>query len=192
MVLSLVGVLRDGAAWWGGALVFGTAALWLRSRRPAGRVQLRRAQLSIPIVGTVLLKSEIVRLCRTLSTMLRNGMPILAALRATARAMTIPVVVDALEGATVRVSQGSSLAAALRAQGVMPDLTLEMIEVGETTGSLDAMLDDVADFHEGELDLLLSQATAWLEPVLLLVMGVMVGGIVIAMYLPIFELAGTL
>ncbi len=83
------------------------------------------------------------------------------------------------------------LGASLKAEAFLPRMTIEMIEVGEQTGSLETMLQEVAEFHEGELDLQLSQLTTWIEPVLLLFMGVMVGGIVIIMYLPIFQLAGT-
>jgi type IV pilus assembly protein PilC len=84
------------------------------------------------------------------------------------------------------------LAASLEAPKILPRLALEMIAVGEETGSLETMLRDVAEFYEGELDLRLSQLTTWIEPVLLLVMGVLVGGIVIIMYLPVFQMAGTI
>ncbi len=84
------------------------------------------------------------------------------------------------------------MAASLEAPKILPRLALEMIAVGEETGSLETMLRDVAEFYEGELDLRLSQLTTWIEPVLLLVMGVLVGGIVIIMYLPVFQMAGTI
>jgi len=105
--------------------------------------------------------------------------------------MTNRVFAQALIQVASRVREGMGLGASLKAEAFLPRMTIEMIEVGESTGSLETMLQEVAEFHEGELDLQLSQLTTWIEPVLLLFMGVMVGGIVIIMYLPIFQLAGT-
>jgi type IV pilus assembly protein PilC len=97
-----------------------------------------------------------------------------------------------LTTAVGQIREGGTLAASLEAPKILPRLALEMIAVGEETGSLETMLRDVAEFYEGELDLRLSQLTTWIEPVLLLVMGVLVGGIVIIMYLPVFQMAGTI
>jgi type IV pilus assembly protein PilC len=100
-----------------------------------------------------------------------------------------PVVGKALARTAEKIREGVGLAAALRLEGFLPQMTLEMIEVGETTGSFETMLQDVAEFHEGELDLGLSQLMTWIEPALLLAMGFIVGAIVIVMYLPIFQMA---
>jgi type IV pilus assembly protein PilC len=144
-----------------------------------------------PIIGDILLKNQVIRMTRTLSTILSGGIPLLTALQITGAAMTNRVIAQALTRTTDRVREGMSLAAALMQEQFLPRMTIEMIEVGETTGSLETMLHDVATFHEGELDLRLSQLTTWIEPVLLLVMGFLVGGIVIVMYLPIFQMAGS-
>jgi type IV pilus assembly protein PilC len=170
-----------------GAILLG--ARWVRS--PAGRVQFDRLSLRVPIIGDILLKNQVIRMSRTLSTILAGGIPLLTAMQITGAAMTNRVIVQALERATNQVRDGMSLAAALMQERFLPRMTIEMIEVGETTGSLETMLQDVAVFHEGELDLRLSQLTTWIEPVLLLVMGFLVGGIVIVMYLPIFQMAGS-
>ncbi len=167
------------------------AGLYQWMRTPAGRMVFDRYSLRVPLVGDVLLKSQVIRIARTLATVLAGGIPLLSALGITSGAITNRMLSQALEAATDRVRQGVGLAAALREQRIMPRMTLEMIEVGETTGSLETMLQDVAEFHEGELDLRLSQLTTWIEPVLLLVMGILVGGIVIVMYLPVFQIAGT-
>jgi type IV pilus assembly protein PilC len=151
---------------------------------------LSAVSLHLPLIGEVLLKNQIIRLARTLSTLLAGGIPLMAALKITSEALTNPVVAGALARATDRVREGAGLAASLKQEAIIPPMLLEMIEVGETTGALEAMLRDVAEFAEGELDLRLSQLTTWIEPVLLLVMGVLVGGIVIVMYLPVFKIAG--
>jgi type IV pilus assembly protein PilC len=147
--------------------------------------------LLVPVVGGVLLKSQVVRFARTLATILAGGIPLMYALQITTGATTNRVIANALLRATDRVKEGVSLAAALKQEGFLPQMTLEMIEVGETTGSLVTMLQDVAEFHEGELELQLNQLTTWIEPLLLLIMGFLVGGIVIVMYLPVFQIAGT-
>jgi type IV pilus assembly protein PilC len=190
----LLTAVEHGRDWfpWLAAGLFGLGAglyKWLRTT--AGRARLDRFSLHMPIVGEVLLKNQIVRMARTLSTVLAGGIPLLTALQITSGAITNRVLSQAIDRATDRVREGVGLAAALKQEGLFPQMTLEMIEVGETTGSLETMLNDVAEFHEGELDLRLSQITTWIEPALLLVMGFIVGGIVIVMYLPIFQIAGT-
>lgn len=191
MLLAAVEHFRQWAPW----LLVGTVGLglaiyqWIRTE--AGREQANGLSLRLPIVGDVLLKSEIIRLARTLATVLAGGIPLINALQVTGGAITNRVISKALARATDRVRDGMGLAVSLKQEGFLPQMTLEMIEVGETTGSLETMLQDIAEFHEGELDLRLSQLTTWIEPVLLLVMGFLVGGIVIVMYLPVFQIAGT-
>jgi type IV pilus assembly protein PilC len=170
----------------GGSLAF----VWWR-RTPSGRRQLHRLMLGLPLLGDVILKNQAIRLTRTLATILAGGIPLLTALQITGKAMTNMVVADGIQAAVTQVREGRSLSDALKRQGFLPRMTVEMIEVGETTGSLETMLLEVAEFHEGELDLNLSRLTTWIEPLLLVLMGILVGGIVIIMYLPIFELAGT-
>jgi type IV pilus assembly protein PilC len=113
------------------------------------------------------------------------------ALRITKEAVSNKYIGSGIDEAVDRIRQGSTLAAALGGPGVFPKLAMEMLSVGEETGSLESMLRDVAEFYEGDLDLRLTQLTTWIEPVLLLVMGVLVGGIVIVMYLPVFQMAGS-
>jgi len=157
---------------------------------PQGQLNLHWILLRLPLVGDVILKNQVVRLTRTLATILAGGIPLLSALQVTARAMTNRVFAQALHSTIHHVRDGMSLAQAFKQEQFLPRMTTEMIEVGEATGALETMLLEVAEFHEGEMDLQLSRLTTWIEPVLLVVMGVMVGGIVIIMYLPIFQLAG--
>ena len=190
----LLAVVDAGQRWlpWlaGGTLALALLlAQWLRT--PWLRAHLDRVGLHLPLIGDVLLKNQIVRFTRTLSTILAGGIPLLAALKLTSGTLTNSVIARAVLRATDRVKEGMRLSVALREERFLPPMTLEMIEVGETTGALEGMLQDVAEFHEGELDLRLSQLTTWIEPVLLLIMGLIVGGIVIVMYLPVFQIAGT-
>lgn len=190
----LLTAVETGQRWlpWlaGGTLALAIPlAQWLRT--PRLRAQLDRVGLHLPLIGDVLLKNQIVRFTRTLATILAGGIPLPAALKLTSGTLTNSVISQAVLRATDRVTEGMKLAVALKEERFLPPMTLEMIEVGETTGALEGMLQDVAEFHEGELDLRLSQLTTWIEPVLLLIMGLIVGGIVIIMYLPVFEIAGT-
>lgn len=191
LLLDAVEHGRDWLPWMAAGLIGLGAGLYQWVRTEVGRSYLDRVSLRVPIIGDVLLKDQIVRMARTLSTVLAGGIPLLTALQITSSAVTNRVLSGAIDRATDRVREGVGLATALKQERLFPDMTLEMIEVGETTGSLEAMLNDVAEFHEGEMDLRLSQITTWIEPALLLVMGFIVGGIVIVMYLPIFQIAST-
>ncbi|WP_447971413.1 type II secretion system F family protein [Nitrospira sp. M1] len=177
---ALIGILIAGISF----------HLWRKT--PQGLMQTHRWLLHLPLIGDVVLKNQVIRFTRTLSTILAGGIPLLSALQVTARGMTNQVFTHALSATIDSVQDGKSLSSSLKRESFLPRMTIEMIEVGETTGSLETMLLEVAEFHEGELDLQLSRLTTWIEPLLLLGMGVLVGGIVIIMYLPIFNLAGAI
>jgi type IV pilus assembly protein PilC len=190
ILLQVVGTSRDWAPWALGSTALTVWAGYRWWRTPGGRAHIDRLSLYVPLLGGVFLKNQLIRLTRTLSTILGGGIPLLHALEITRGAVTNRIVSGAIERTTARVRDGVGLAAALKQERLFPQMMLEMIEVGETTGSLEAMLRDVAEFQEGELDLRLNQLTTWMEPVLLLVMGILVGGLVIVMYLPVFQMAG--
>ena len=164
--------------------------LWRKT--PNGQIQIHRWLLRLPMLGDVILKNQVIRFTRTLATILAGGIPLLSALEVTTRGMTNRVFTQALGSAINSVKDGKSLSASLKRESFLPRMTIEMIEVGETTGSLETMLLEVAEFHEGELDYKLTRLTTWIEPVLLLGMGILVAGILIIMYLPIFNLAGAI
>jgi type IV pilus assembly protein PilC len=166
----------------GGRMYYATAA---------GRLAVDRLLLQVPLLGPIFIKHHTVQLARTLGTILAGGTPLVDALRITKEAVSNKCIGAGIDEATEQIRQGSTLAAALGRPGVFPKLAMEMLSVGEETGSLESMLRDVAEFYEGDLDLRLTQLTTWIEPVLLLVMGILVGGIVIVMYLPVFQMAGT-
>ena len=125
-----------------------------------------------------------------LATVLAGGTPLVDALSIARGAISNRYVSVGVAGAVDEIREGTTLAAALDRPKVFPKLAVEMLSVGEETGSLPTMLHDVAEFYEGELDLRLTQLTTWIEPALLLIMGALVGAIVIIMYLPVFQMAG--
>ena len=158
---------------------------------PHGRLSIDRLLLQAPVLGSVFIKHHTIQLARTLGTILAGGTPLVAALHITKSAVSNRYIAAGLSDAVDEIREGTTLAAALDRPKVFPKLGIEMLSVGEETGSLEAMLHDVAEFYEADLDLRLTQLTTWIEPILLLIMGILVGGIVIIMYLPVFQMAGT-
>ena len=157
----------------------------------AGQLTIDRLVLKFPLVGQIAVKHNTVQLTRTLGTILAGGTPLVDALQGARGAIANRWISQEMIGAVNEIREGATLAAALDRPGVLPRLAIEMLSVGEETGSLDTMLRDVSEFYEADLDTRLIQLTTWIEPALLLVMGILVGGIVIVMYLPVFQMAGT-
>ncbi|CUS33266.1 type II secretion system F family protein [Candidatus Nitrospira nitrificans] len=157
----------------------------------AGQLTIDRLVLKLPLVGQIAVKHNTVQLTRTLGTILAGGTPLVDALQGARGAIANRWISQEMIGAVNEIREGATLAAALDRPGVLPRLAIEMLSVGEETGSLDTMLRDVSEFYEADLDTRLIQLTTWIEPALLLVMGILVGGIVIVMYLPVFQMAGT-
>ena len=158
---------------------------------PHGRLTVDRLLLQIPLLGAIFIKHHTIQLARTLGTILAGGTPLVEALHITKTAVSNRYIAAGLSDAVDEIREGSTLAGALGRPRVFPKLAVEMLSVGEETGSLEVMLHDVAEFYEADLDLRLTQLTTWIEPVLLLIMGILVGGIVVVMYLPVFQMAGT-
>lgn len=171
------------------ALILIAGQGWYRT--PAGRLAVDRYQLRLPVIGPILVKHYTIQLTRTLATVLSGGTPLVDALDISRGAIANRFIASGLAAATGEIREGSTLAAALERPQILPKLAVEMLSVGEETGSLEPMLREVAEFYDGDLDVRLTQLTTWIEPVLLLIMGVVVGGIVIIMYLPIFQMAET-
>jgi type IV pilus assembly protein PilC len=175
--------------WWGviGAAVGGFLAFRAWYRTDQGRVTVDRFVLRAPIFGVLIRKIAVARFTRTLSALISGGVPILDALRITAKTAGNRIVENAVMDARERVTAGQTLAEPLRQSRVFPAMVVQMISVGEQTGSLDNMLSKVADYYEDEVDVAVSGLTALLEPIMIVFLGVVVGGIVISMYLPIFQ-----
>lgn len=174
----------------------GSVGVWWGVRRygvsEEGRRLRDRFLLQTPVLGGISRQVALARFCRTLSTLLASGIPILEGLETTARTTGNVIVEDAVMAARDAVEDGQALSIPLRRDSVFPSMLCHMVQIGESTGTLDATLTKVAEFYEGEVDASARGLLSLLEPVLIAVIGVVVGGIVVAMYLPIFDLVSQL
>ena len=162
--------------------------LWQWKRTDRGAETVDRGILRMPILGDVWLKYQVANFSRMLSTLLAGGMPLVPSLETAGASMSSRRILNGIKQAAVHVREGRALAKSLEDQKMFPDLSVEMIEVGESTGALPAMLNSVAEFYEEDVQTALSAAMALIEPVILIVMAVFVGGVLISLYLPIFSL----
>ena len=153
-----------------------------------GRSTIDALLLKVPVFGTLIRKVAVARFTRTLGTLVSSGVPILEGLRITAKTAGNRVVERAVMQCRTAVTAGKTLAEPLKTSGVFPPMVIQMISVGEQTGALDAMLSKIADFYDDEVDTAVGALTALLEPLMIVVLGVIIGGLVVAMYLPIFKL----
>ena len=144
--------------------------------------------LKSPILGIVLRKIAVARFCRTLGTLLSAGVPVLEALEITARTSGNAVIEQAILEVRKQVEEGKTMAEPLKTTKQFPPMVVQMISVGETTGALDTMLAKIAEFYEDEVDLAVASMMKLIEPLMIFFLGVVVGGIVISMYLPMFDL----
>jgi len=170
-------------------LTFGGGYLY---RQPKGKYQVHRLILKIPIIGPVLRKISVARFTRTLGTLLQSGVPILDALEICARTSGNVIIEQAIMYVRARISEGKNMGEPLIETNVFPDMVVQMISVGEQTGALDQMLNKIADFYEEETDIAVAGLTSAIEPILMVGVGGMVGVVLMAMYLPIFSLAGNI
>ena len=171
-----------------GVLVLGT----VMRNSDKGREILDRVLLRLPIIGPTLRKIVVARFTRTLGTLLGSGVPILDALDICARTSGNRVVQNGILKARDKISEGHDMATPLAESRVFPSMVVQMIGVGEQTGAMDQMLQKIADFYEEEVDAAVSALTSLIEPVMMAFLGVVVGGLIIAMYLPIFKLASNI
>ena len=177
----------------GWVLLFGVAAvgsLVYAYRTPRGRKAFHRALLWLPIIGPVVRKIAVARFTRTLGTLLSSGVPILDAMDIVARTAGNVIIEEAVLYTRQRVSEGRNMAEPLTETNVFPSMVVQMVGVGEQTGALDAMLSKIADFYEEEVDVAVAALTSLIEPAMMVGIGGTVGVVLIAMYLPIFSLAG--
>jgi type IV pilus assembly protein PilC len=159
---------------------------------PQGRMAIDRLILKLPVVGLVMRKIAVARFTRTLGTLISSGVPILEGLDITARTSGNAVVEKAISQTRKAVEAGRSLVDPLKETDVFPGMVTQMIGVGEQTGAMDAMLQKIADFYEDEVDAAVKDMLTAIEPIMIVVLGVVVGGVVISMYLPLFSLIGKL
>jgi type IV pilus assembly protein PilC len=192
----VVGLSNFLAGWGGLCILAGIIAtvvgLKLYYKTPKGRKIIDTILLRVPILGPIFLKIAIARFSRTLSTLLSSGVPILQSLDITARTAGNVVVENAIVQIRDGVEQGKSFVEPLRASELFPHMVAQMVGIGEQTGALDSMLGKIADFYEQEVDTAIANLLTLMEPALIGFLGVTIGGIVIAMYMPMFSLIGKL
>jgi type IV pilus assembly protein PilC len=178
-----IGIVALVAIGWAFRTYYGTEA---------GRRVVDGTVLRLPVLGPIMRKIAVARFCRTLSTLISSGVPILDGLDITARTSGNAVVEDAILSTRRSIEGGNTIAAPLKETKVFPPMVVQMISVGEATGALDTMLAKIAEFYEEEVDTAVAGMLTLLEPVMIAFLGIIVGGIVIAMYLPIFDLISKL
>ncbi len=176
--------------WWALLTVGATGLVVLdRARRTApGRLLADTLLLSIPVLGSLLRKAAVARFTRTLGTLIASGVSILEGLEVTAKTAGNRVIHDAVMKSRASIAAGNTIAGPLEESGAFTPMMVRMVEVGEQTGGLDEMLARIADFHEEEVDSALEALIAAVEPAMIVVLGVVVGGMIVAMYLPIFDM----
>ena len=176
--------------WW--ALGLGAAVIVVGTRRyyatPGGRLNLDKAMLAMPVLGDVLRKSAVSRFTRTLGTLIASGVSILDGLEITAKTAGNRVIHDAVMESRNSIAGGETIAAPLQKSKVFPPMVISMIAVGEQTGGLDEMLSKIADFYDEEVDAAVANLLSAMEPIMIVLLGGVVGGMIIAMYLPIFNM----
>ena len=159
-------------------------------RQETGRRNVDRLLLRLPVVGSLLQRIAVARFSRTLGTIVSSGVPILESMDIVAKTAGNKIIEEAILKARASISEGKTIAEPLAESKVFPPMVTQMVAVGEATGALDAMLNKIADFYDDEVDAAVEAMTALLEPILMVFLGVVIGGLVIAMYLPVFKLAG--
>ena len=178
--------------WWLISIAIGLIIYGVRAWRktPKGRRTTDALLLKLPIIGEILKKIAIARFSRTLGTLLASGVPILESLDITGRTSGNVIIEEAITKVRSAIEQGETFLEPLKAVKIFPPMVCQMIGIGEQTGALDAMLNKIADFYEEEVDIAVAGLTSLLEPIMMVVIGGMVGFMLIAMYMPIFEIAG--
>ena len=188
MVINLSHFVKSSFPFIVVGLVVGVFVFIRYYRTNPGRRQVDRLLLKIPIFGILLKKASVARVTRTLSTLLSSGVSILESFVIVAKTAGNRIIEDALLTARISISEGRSISDPLKDSGIFPPMVVQMVQVGESTGALDNMLNKVADFYEEDVDNMVANLTSLLEPVLMVFLGVILGGLIVAMYLPIFQL----
>jgi type IV pilus assembly protein PilC len=189
IVIGLSAFLRGiGGLVVAGGAVAGFFAVKQYYATPNGKLQIDKLMLAFPVLGDVLRKSAVSRFTRTLGTLISSGVSILDGLEITAKTAGNRVIQDAIMASRASIAGGDTISAPLAKSAVFPPMVISMIAVGESTGGLDEMLSKIADFYDEEVDAAVSGLLSLLEPVMIVFLGVIVGGMVVAMYLPIFDM----
>ena len=190
IVLKVSGFLRGNIVVLFFLLVALVVAYRFYSRTDSGRLNIDKLKLNAPLIGNLLRKSAVSRFTRTLGTLLSSGVSILDALEITAKTAGNKVIQNAIRKSVLSIAEGETITQPLKESGVFPPMVTQMISVGEKTGGLDEMLQKIADFYDEEVDAAVSALTSIIEPLIIVAMGLVIGAIMIAMYLPMFDIIG--
>jgi type IV pilus assembly protein PilC len=188
IVIGLSTFVKAGIFYIAAAVAAGAYALKKYYGTDNGRRTIDRLVLKIPVIGLLLQKASVARVTRTLGTLLTSGVSILESLTIVAKTAGNRIIEESLITARADISSGKSMSEPLKESAVFPPMTIQMIQVGEATGALDTMLNKIADFYEEDVDNMVTNLTSLLEPAIMVVLGVVLGGLIVAMYLPIFQL----
>ena len=192
-LLIAVGTTARGYVLFGfGALVVGGVAAYLWSKREGSKESLDRWKMHMPLVGEIWTKYQVAQLSRVLGTLLVGGIPLVPALETTGRSLGTVLLKKALDKTSVQVREGKTLSASLASTGIVPELAIDMMEVGESTGALPQMLSSVAEFYEEDVATRMTALLSLIEPAIMIFMGIFVAFVLVALYLPIFSLADTI
>jgi type IV pilus assembly protein PilC len=175
-----------------GAAVLGAIAFRLWARKESARLKIDGVKLRVPVFGDIWVKYQVAQFSRVLSTLLQGGIPLVQALGTASESLGTPLLKRALDKAVRMVREGQPLSASLTTTGIFPGLSIDMIEVGESTGALPSMLNSVAEFYEDDVNTRMQAALSLIEPAIMIFMGIFVAFVLVALYLPIFSLADTL
>ncbi len=192
IVISMSNFMKDNIIWFVIGAVGGSVGLKKWYGTPSGREVIDRFLLQVPVMGDLIRKAAVAKFTRTLGTLISSGVPILDGLAIVSKTAGNVVIEKAIMTARQSISEGKTVSEPLGASKVFPPMVVQMIAVGETTGALDAMLAKIADFYDDEVDNGVATLTSLLEPALMVFLGVVIGFIVIAMYLPIFKMAAAI
>ncbi len=187
LLMAVAFFCRDNVFYIAGGIALGVVGLKLYERTAAGGVALDRAKMKVPLVGPLMQKYSISQMCRTLSTLLGGGIPLLLSLDVAAKAIGNRLISREVGKVVQEINEGQSLADSLERTGLFTGMTVEMVRVGETSGALTEMLGNIADFYDEEVDNRITVLISMLEPALLIAMGLVIAGMLLAMYLPLFE-----
>jgi type IV pilus assembly protein PilC len=190
VILAISHFLRDNLGKMALAVVLLVVGFRFMLRSEKGRLYYDTFMLRAPLIGTLIRKSAVSRFTRTLGTLISSGVSILEALEITAKTAGNKVIQNAIRRSVLAIAEGDTITGPLVQTGVFPPMVTQMISVGEKTGGLDDMLSKIADFYDEEVDAAVSALTSIIEPVIIVLMGVVIGGIMIAMYLPMFDIIG--
>jgi type IV pilus assembly protein PilC len=187
-MLDIAIPLRQYFIIFAGGIAAVAAAIYIWTRTDQGALAIDRLKPKVPVMGDIWLKGQVAQFVRTLSTLLAGGTPLVAGLETSAQAIDSRLISTSVQGAAARVREGKTLHESLGETHLVPEMALEMIEVGEASGALAAMLTSVAEFYEEEVSTRLQRTLIWVSPAILVVMAVVVGFILISLYLPLFSL----